>query len=303
LITVAQTYNSISGSASASNTLAVQMDYKSGRDLPTTIPDVVYNSTVTGCRVYSASSYPSFNVPTYLYQNQQYSNIVYSNTWDITDTSISYTLPSNGVTVTIDAANELQLTNGVFTTRANPDAYHDYRPTFYYEGTSVQNNTLDYSGITTSGYRYATFAWNIPTAGEYFSLVFTLNGTTSTLSTTVPIPNFQLYYRLEQNSSPFPTNSSSYSSIWADGNSLSGTPSGSPPFVNGNYWGNGTAVPDVVYTGFVSNGTNPTPSSFSIPVFLPTLRSGRSSDIRLYCRIGLSMDTNFGFSNVFATLS
>jgi hypothetical protein len=252
---------------------------------------------VTGCRVYSASSYPSFNVPAYLYENQQYSNILYSNTWDITDTSISYTLP-NSTTVTIDATNELQLTNGVFTTRANPDAYHDYRPTFYYEGTTVQNNTLDYSGVTTAGYRYTTFAWNIPTSGEYFSLVFTLNGTTSTVSTTIPIPKFQLYYRLEQDSSPFPTSSTSYSSIWADGNGLPGT-----PFGNGNYWGNGTSVPDVVYSGFVSNGTNPTPSSLSIPVSLPTLRSGRSSVVRLYCRIGLSMDTNFGFSNVFAALS
>jgi hypothetical protein len=301
-ITVAATHNSISGSTSASKSLSVQMDYKSAStaNRPSTIQDIVYDTYTNGCRVYSASSYSGFNVPDYVYQNQQYSNILYNNSWDIRASSIPYVLPSG--TVTIDARNELQLTNDVFTTKSNPIAYRDYRPTYYYEGGIVQNNTLDYSGITTAGYRYVTFAWNIPTTREYASLEFRLNGTTSTLPIVIPIEKFQLYYRLEQNSSPFPTDSSSYSSIWADGNSLSGTPPEEPPFQNGTYWGYGTDVPDVVRTGFVTNPTNPTPSSLSIPVFLPTLRSDRSA-IRLYCRIGLSMDTNFGFSSVSAKLS
>jgi len=182
--------------------------------------------------------------------------------------------------VSLLAANELQLAAGSYTTPLNTNAYLDYRPM----------DGPDYSGTSRTGYRYATFRWQIPQDSLYTTLSFTIDGLTGVDSVpgvplTVQGQRLELYYRFCDTTQSVPLNDRSVSSIWIDGNNNTGTPIG---FNGIPYFQTGQGIPYVpsqwsgayTFTEEVPNGNEVGSSCF------------------VYCMIGLPMSVTTGFTYV-----
>jgi hypothetical protein len=93
------------------------------------------------------------------------------------DLPITLTRYNQGTDITDTA--ELQVVNGVFCTKGVANSYLDYRT--YYQ------NSLNYSGITTNGYRYATFAWQFPQLNSGIStMTFIFTGFTGIINNAIP---------------------------------------------------------------------------------------------------------------------
>jgi hypothetical protein len=230
---------------------------------------------VKGQRVKSGTA-GAANVPPFNSSGTLYATLPYDNTLDIT------------------SLEELQVSNGTFTTPSGQSfAYIDYN-LYYYNATL--KNTVDYSVIPSTGYRYATFAWRI-SVGIYNSLIFTLN-TQSTITITGNLAYaganpIQLYYRFENASSATPTGlSNPLTSAWINGNSQDGIRT-----TAGNYFtpSNYTQEP-------TSGLVDPVNTSGRFKVFVPQLIVS-SGFVYLYCRIGLPMNSAFSFSYVTAKMS
>ena len=203
-------------------------------------------------------------------------------------------------TANISTLQELQVANGSFCTGSvHAFAYSNYTSS-YYDATNL--NTANYSSISSTGYRYATFAWRITPASPavYGTLTFTL-GTTSPLTVTNTVAfagssPLQLFYRTEDVASSTPTNATSLSSAWINGNSTTGT-----QVTSGNYF-----LP-TTYTSATNWGINTisvngtTSTAFSVKIQPLNITTGM--ELRLYCRIGLPMAEVCRFRTVSATLS
>jgi hypothetical protein len=196
------------------------------------------------------------------------------------------------------------VSNGKFTTPTGPGQTHAYKnyTTYYYTSSSL--NTVNYSSISATGYRYATFAWRVTAANPnvYTTLAFRLYNTSGvTITNNLAFAGstaIRLFYRIEDTASSAPTNTSSYSSAWINGNLFS---SGDTTTTSGNYF-IPTTYTDPTYSGLVSPGvTNVSPYT-NFPVFIPPLNIS-SQTINIYCRIGIPMSVNFSFSHVTAVLS
>jgi hypothetical protein len=321
-VDVTPTFNNAKGSALGSpRSNLIIVDFSSNPTLTGSIPNVSSAGFITGRRIYSGPgsglrlvspignpSYPLGTVPPSYTDSgsSPYVNTLYQNSWDI------------GSTTPIDATSELQVSNGLFTTPLSGLGYKNYTPYNYYESGTWKKNTLNYESLSTvNGYRFATFAWNIPVDGNQYSrLTFQINGiqTTAPISRSVPVEidgeSLYLYYRFEQVGSPNPTDSSSYSSVWSDGNRFESSTATNKQFSVGNYFGeNPSTVPDLIYYGADSSS----PPTFSPPIALPltsitfpvtciNLETRRTQQVYLYCRIGLPMNKNFSFSTVTAKL-
>jgi hypothetical protein len=200
----------------------------------------------------------------------------------------------------ISTSQDLQISNGTFTTpTGQPYAYINYRNKFY---TPSSVNSTDYTVIPESGYRYTTFTWNITPAPTlvYGRLTFTMIGTSGITivdglayvgpGATNPL---QIFYRIEDASSPVPTNLANLSSAWINGNSTTGISS-----TSGNYY-----IPTDYnlppYYG-LNNVTGTVSPVFSVKIPSLVIQTGKT--VRLYCRIGIPMNTAFSFKYVVATL-
>jgi hypothetical protein len=164
----------------------------------------------------------------------------------------------------------------------------------------------DYYYISSSsnsgmGYRYATFAWRLDTSypKRYKTLSFRLYNTSGvTITNNLAYAGtslIQIYYRIEDAVSSNPTDGSSYSSAWINGNSL--TP---PTIQSGNYFLPATYT-DNTYSGLLLAATNVSDYT-NIPVFIPNLIV-QSEQVNIYCRVGLPMNVNFSFSHVSAVIT
>jgi hypothetical protein len=230
-----------------------------------------------------SATYPTMNVP------------------DITATPVANTAYDN--TANITSLQELQVSNGRFTTpSAQTYSYLNYNG---YKYTNSSSNTFNYSGISSTGYRYTTFAWRLPTPAQYTSLAFTMNGISSngtpiTLTITDSVAyiggtRVLVYYRFENAATPVPTDGNNFSSAWLDGNIVTSNPTST-----GNYWI--TSTPTTTYYALIPPATSSSGSA-TFPVFcLPTnLLTGQT--INLYCRVGLPMDNAISFSTVSVAIS
>ena len=269
--------------------------------LPGSIPVLASNGTLAiGFRVWSAPVQAN-NVPYFTTANSTitYAQIPYDNSWDITSSSAG---PLN-----YNVSTEVQVFNGAFRSRGSQTLGYINYTNFYY--TNTLQNTVNYSGISATGYRYATFVWYAAsnTVSLYNTLAFTLN-TTSPTPTIDPIfgtasvglngPKILLFYRIEDSNSLFADSSSYPTSCWIDGNSATGTLG---QLTSANYYQNpgnagtyGGLIPNVVNSG------SPTNTTFNVAI--PTFTASNSSVVRIYCRIGLPMDTDFSFKYVSASL-
>jgi hypothetical protein len=250
--------------------------------LPQSLRSLTNGAAVVGFQVTSATAGIA-NVPPFNDAGTPYANTRYS----------------NSLSITANDVEELQVSNGKFTTPGGQThAYLNYA-TYYY--TETQTNTANYSNIPTTGYRYATFAWRVTAANPnvYTALEFHLHNTsgvtiTNSLAYAGPSP-IQLYYRIEDISRSDPVDSSKYSSAWINGNTLSGTVTSS-----GNYF-LPTSYTSTPNSGLVVSVTNESGYT-NFPVFIPPLNISAQT-INIYCRIGLPMGVPFSFSHISAVLS
>lgn len=264
---------------------------------PTALSSAV---TTVGARVYTGvaqggSSNPY--VPPFLftggsYSSAQYATIPFDHSWNLQNSTIAGIVPNT--------AEELQIFNGKHYTRGSTlSGYYDYRR-FYY--TQTLQNTVNYSGIVNSGYRYATYCWSVTALTgitQYSALTFTLYSTSPTPtvalnSAYVGGQKLLLYYRFEDSASPQPTNADSLSSIWIDGNTQGAT------VTSGNFFNptdNSATRPGLILDPVNSGGN----TTFTVSVPKP-FQSGVGT-VYLYVRIGLPMDVNFSYSYVAATLT
>ena len=275
-------YGSSNGSASPLSVLidgpSVALVYST---LPQTLPSLTSGVSTIGFRVSSATA-GAANVPPFTNGGTPYANTEYDNTADIT------------------TLQEAQVANGTFTTKAAQTFSYSNYTTSYYDATNV--NTANYSSISSSGYRYATFAWRITPASPsvYGTLSFILHTTsTITLSNTLAYAGsspIYLFYRTEDTTSSAPTDAGSLSSAWINGNSTTGT-----QVTSGNYFAPSlyTSTPNWGLNSVTVNGT--TSTTFSVKIHPLNITSGM--EMRLYCRIGLPMTESFRFATVRATLS
>jgi hypothetical protein len=211
---------------------------------------------------------------------------------DITN-GVIYANTAYDNTASIVSSQELQVSNGAFTTPgAQSYSYLNYS-TYYYTNTLL--NTVNYTSPSNyNGYRFTTFAWRL-SAATYSTLSFKMNGTSTQLSNvnsvacigTTPI---LLYYRFEDANQAAPTGPANISSAWLNGNSITGTPttSGNYFLSNTNYWANlGLSITSTAttFTVFCLNNTISTQT------------------VNLYCRVGLPMSSSISFSTITALIS
>jgi hypothetical protein len=216
-----------------------------------------------------------------------YANDIYDNSWYISDTAHN---------------QELQIVNGLYVTYGYTGAYANY--TTYLSGTSG-TNLANYSGIGTSGYRYATFAWKCATnASNYNNVTFTVNGLTQTVSAPTTTPTvggqpIQMFYRIEDTAVPT-TSTANFSTMYRNtawlnvfGQGFNAVTSGNYFNYNNVYSGQNTSLANTYSSGTLTS------NALLIPSF--TVSSG--DNVYIYLRIGLPMSVNVGFSHITATIS
>jgi hypothetical protein len=202
-------------------------------------------------------------------------------------------------TSTIAGQQELQTFNGYFQSKTSAvNGYLNYT-SFAYDAT--HSNTVDYSSVATTGYRYATFAWNISSSlTNYTALAFTFHAVSPAITITNSLAYFgttpiQLYYRIEDSNTPTPTNLGNKSTSWIDGNTTTGTPAGS-----GNYY-LPTDLTQALNYGLTSvSGSTAPVFTVKVPAALTVTTN---NTMRLYCRVGVPMTVQAKFDYVTAAMS
>jgi hypothetical protein len=153
-------------------------------------------------------------------------------------------------------ANALQISNGFFTTDV---------PLINYSLWPSPLNTVDYSGIAHTGYRFATFSWNLQNGDTSPTRTFTFNGFSST----------------------FYLNSSSGVSI--------GSPSGPSLYFAYRYIDETNPANGAFNTQWIQQGfQNVSGNSFTISI----TRTPNNNTCYLYTVVGLPMGTSLQFRSV-----
>lgn len=235
-----------------------------------------------GFRVTSATSDSTSKVPPFNSSGTPYANTAYDNTLDISSTE------------------EIQVSNGVFTSGGPAYSYLNYAS---YRYSSSSFNTLNYSTISKSAgvYRYTTFAWRLKASypNVYATLAFRMYNTTGVTITNnlayAGASPIRLFYRIENAVSSSPTDGTNISTAWINGNSLS-----APTASSGNYYLPGTYT-SAPYSGLLIGASNISTYT-NFPVFTPILNINTET-VNIYCRIGIPMNVNFSFSHISAIVT
>jgi hypothetical protein len=304
--------------------------------IPATIPTLTTSGTVSGARCWSAgsalttvtntntgtlnapTSVPgySFSGLTTIGNTSNYASVLYNQAWYLTNNGTSNV---GGY----DATTELQVADGRFITPNTTSdgttriGYKDYHT--YYGNTSVSPALINYTTISSGGYRYTTFVWKLagnPAGISYGSgtMTFTLNnvrnivrdgGNPAFLKTSAGNPLYILY-RLEDTANIYPSpnglgfyefNTAAVTSIWLNGNALD---SGGP-VTNGTYQlllTNNYPTSTYVRGGFKITGVSG--ANVTIQVGIPTFNV-YANTVYVYCKIGLPMSDDVYFSHVSAS--
>jgi hypothetical protein len=149
------------------------------------------------------------------------------------------------------------------------------------------------------------FEWKVgvqPSA-VYSAIRFTLKNVSPSPTITANLAYvasslLRIFYRLEDGSSPSPTDALSLSSLWIDGNNSG---SGTLTVNSANYFTpTNNSLTRLGLNGAATNSGNDTyfvvtlPSPFTV---------SSSQTIRLYLRVGIPMDVNFEFTHATLTIS
>jgi len=302
-ITMTATVNNAAGSSASYNAYISSLVDGPSVSLLATIPttrlSASTSSAVIGCRVWSYTSYDATTyVPPFIYGGaNSYTNVFYNHR----DTILTGT-----------ASNELQVGNGAHRSKGSTAySYVNYSGLYY---NASNTNTFDYSGVTTSGIRFATFAWNTASSAfNYAKLTLVINylsNQTDALKVyndqivfsngnfpSVAYDKIYVYYRVEDNNSLLPTTADSPSTVWLDANgTIDLLADANTYFID--------TTPDLTQIrGGVGPGSTLTSSQITFPtLFIPAF-STVGKDIRILCRIGIPMKWNFAFTTVTARMA
>ena len=304
----ATAYNLIGGTNATASAINAIVDYPSinliNNVFATSIQPITANTGgVRGYRVYSGVPQEGTTVPTIRYSGASYYTIPYQNTWSIVSTTNTYSSYTN-----IDASSELMVAQGRI--RSFEGNYMiDYAPYYYGLGTA---NTLNYSAISQSGYRYATFVWAVNSSsglsGTLNNLNVYLNGVSNNGNNTVSTVyadstnKIQLFYRVEDTTSAdtasLSAGSNSIASYWISINDNTGTTS----TASGNNYFTITTNPYFTAPTVTNGSTVKVSAALAAPIV-----SGQSyvsnGNIYIYVRLGLPMNTSYNLTSISAYLS
>ena len=269
----------------------------------------LYSSTSAGKEAVDGTVVTANNTPANYVTN--YGNGQYDNSKSLTEPGGNH-------------QKDLMLYNGLYTT--NPSAYINYTTTYY---SNTLTNTVNYSSINKTDYRYATFAWKITSSTTPINFI-TINLKNSSILTGDGISwytdsgktkKLYLYYRVEDTAASSSLNWSSGGTIstpWIDGNSFDSTYK-----LNGGY-STGQTYPSTnenintptpmantlqttrTLSGLTSapSGTSGSNTPFTIKLPNPISQYNTStSAMYLYVRIGVHMSNTFSFDNPSALIS
>jgi hypothetical protein len=241
---------------------------------------------VSGCRIWSAPSINN-NCPELDNNGQKYSNILYNNGWNLASTN------NNGY----DATSEIQVCNGFFSTISSisteGSGYLNYSTYF--------NNSFNYNTITSSGVRYVSMSWKLKDSlFSYSSLSFYIYNIspTPTLSTgsnllMVNGEILPIYYMFNDvSNSSF--SSTTFNSVWINGNSNVNLASSSTFYNTANKYG--------YYGGSAGGGVTLNGNTAKINVFIPAINPVNSTTY-LHLRIPMVMSSNLRFGKITATIN
>ena len=272
--------------------------------LPGSLNTLTSGVSELGCRIWSFSNYDATTlVPPYIFAsnatNYSYTGFLYTTTWH--QYSIVGSVPAYVL------SNELQVTNGAHRSKGTrTDCYIDYTTKKY---SATDFNTVDYSGVLTSGHRFATFAWKVANQNTNFSLLrFTITYVAADTDAVSVLNNLliftgtsdtlKVFYKVEDQASVLPTDGTSPTTVWLDAN---GTVSNSATGLT--YYSDSTGTYQQVYGGVTSGASIASPTILFPSLFIPSFATPSSTDVRIICRIGIPMNRNFAFSQVTATIS
>jgi len=272
--------------------------------LPGSLNTLTSGVSGLGCRIWSFSNYDATTlVPPYIFAsnaaNYSYTGFLYTTTWH--QYSIVGSVPAYVL------SNELQVTNGAHRSKGTrTDCYIDYTTKKY---SATDFNTVDYSGVLTSGHRFATFAWKVANQNTNFSVLrFTITYVAADTDAVSVLNNLliftgtsdtlKVFYKVEDQASVLPTDGTSPTTVWLDAN---GTVSNSATSLT--YYSDSTGTYQQVYGGVTSGASIASPTILFPSLFIPSFATPSSTDVRIICRIGIPMNRNFAFSQVTATIS
>ena len=199
-------------------------------------------------------------------------------------------------------AGELQVVNGSIRTPTT-GGYLDY--TTYYYATSSKN-TVNYSNISLElGYRYATFAWQLPIVSSPFNTIkFTFsNFMNLTVTPFTPITDtlsqkIYFYYMFVNSNNPSGYNSGNINiltSTWIDANTT-----GVPGLTSTNFNKTPTTTPFDANAAYVYNALNITSyntNTLTIQPIIPQIKP-LTATVTLVLRVGLAVSSDASFTSV-----
>jgi hypothetical protein len=183
--------------------------------------------------------------------------------------------------------------NGLFSTPIR-GGYIDY-------SNYLNNTNINYSSVSRSGYRFASFCWKLsPRSNSYSSLSFTINSISPTPTKSgsgllqINSRQIQVLYCFQDETqlSTFSTNV--LNSVWIDGNNNDNGVTSSTFF--------DTTKPYGYYGGIASAGVTISSNNATVNVFIPSVNPVGSSTY-LYLRLAIPMDVSIGFGSVTASIN
>ena len=297
IISTPYSWKNIAGTSKLSNIINVIFDplslsLQSSSNYPSTIPNTSSTTAITGYRVWSGISTNADGTIT-LPTTTNYYSISYNLEWDISQTNGTY-----------DASQELLVYNGKYTSKGSGNGYINYSSISAPSGKSQP----DYSNISTSGKRYATFVWKC-TASEaaYYYLKLIINGCTVNISR----------FNEESGSIEFIQNNVSYemklffrfqdTSSTDYNNSYSNTPWMNPVLKNNIVGDSITKIGEIVgvKNSSKTNVSTQNGSTYDVSIYSNHLKVTATTQnaVYLYVRVELPMSPDIGFSYISVILS
>jgi hypothetical protein len=242
-----------------------------------------------------------FRVPTGVIDSSQFSNNS-GNFLSPLPPSVVYSITPYDQTESLVSNRELQLCAGFYQTKqGSSNGYLDYTPYFY---NPTQKNTFNYSSISTSEYRFATFSFRVATGASYQLIRFIINDIQQTLTftnddvtkPTIGGERLYFYYRVEDknNSSQLSDYSlANNNTTWLDATDTTMTPVNDSNFATiTNIFSAGDGGKLHVYNNSLK--------TYTINSVCRSLTVASSDEIYIYFRVCAPMNKTFSFSSVSA---
>ena len=282
-----------------SSTTTIIYDPLSISGLITTIP-TLSTSVVKGCRIFT-----SLNAGTF--ENNVAANISNINTFTNSGEAYYNTLFNNSASIL--TTNDLLYANGMYVTPS-------YSQNYYIEYNAGPN----YSTISSStSRRYITFAWKVDPfifdqASTYGTLTFSMTGVNGiTIVDNLAYTNngndlLDFWYRVEDtNSLSIASAGKTTTTYWINANSSSGSlitanncNTGNAPSTTYFASNNGVSLSENICTFPAKTGGY----TFSSASSSATSGPGNSvSPVYIYCRVGVSLQSNFSFTDMNCLIS